>query len=370
MVMMGIEFAGDIPFNDVYITSIIQAPDGRRMSKSLGTGIDPLDEIDEHGADAVRFGLLAMSSSQDVRYSAEKIRQGQQLANKMWNASRLVLTNAAAVEPAAQPQTVEDRWICSRLMRVSDEITEQIERYDFSHAVQTLYSFFWNEFCDWYLEMVKPRLYGADEQAKRAVSANLLFVLEQTLALAHPVRPVRPEEIWSFLPDRKADLVVSEFPVADPGLIDEEAEREIQTLIDAVRALRNYRESVGIQAGAKIPVRVAPEDDAARAIYERGAAIVASQARVSVTFDGDGADATASVSVPGGKIELLAADEVDPAEARRKREAKIAELRSEIKRAEGKLANEKFVAKAPPELVDGEREKLERYKGELAELES
>ena len=158
MVMMGLEFPGDVPFEDVFITSIIQAPDGRRMSKSLGTGIDPLDEIDAHGADAVRFGLLAMSSSQDVRYSAEKIQQGQQLANKMWNASRLVLTKAADVEPAPRPATVEDRWILSRLQRAIESTRARIEGYDFSHAAQELYSFFYGELCDWYLEMVKPRL--------------------------------------------------------------------------------------------------------------------------------------------------------------------------------------------------------------------
>ena len=158
MVMMGLEFPGDVPFEDVFITSIIQAPDGRRMSKSLGTGIDPLDEIEAHGADAVRFGLLAMSSSQDVRYSAEKIQQGQQLANKMWNASRLVLTKAADVEPAPRPVTVEDRWILSRLQRAIESTRARIEGYDFSHAAQGLYSFFYGELCDWYLEMVKPRL--------------------------------------------------------------------------------------------------------------------------------------------------------------------------------------------------------------------
>ena len=162
-----------MPFADVNITSIIQAPDGRRMSKSLGTGIDPLDEIEAHGADAVRFGLLAMSSSQDVRYSAEKIQQGQQLANKMWNASRLVLLNAADVEPAPRPRTVEDRWILSRLQRAIARWREQVGAYDFSHAALDLYSFFYGDFCDWYLEMVKPRLYEHEEE----VSATVLHVL-------------------------------------------------------------------------------------------------------------------------------------------------------------------------------------------------
>ena len=213
MVMMGLEFPGEVPFEDVFITSIIQAPDGRRMSKSLGTGIDPLDEIDAHGADAVRFGLLAMSSSQDVRYSAEKIQQGQQLANKMWNASRLVLTNAADVEPAPRPRTVEDRWILSRLQHTIESTRALFDGYDFSHAAQGLYSFFYGELCDWYLEMVKPRLNEQEEE----VSATLLYVLRETLALAHPMVPFVTEEIHSFLPGAEDDLTVSPYPQVDDG---------------------------------------------------------------------------------------------------------------------------------------------------------
>ncbi len=210
MVMMGETFVEREPFEDVYITPIIQAPDGRRMSKSLGTGIDPLDEIGAHGADAVRFGLLSMASSQDVRYSHEKIQQGQQLANKMWNASRLILLNVADVEGAPRPVTAEDRWILTRQQRAIGRISELIERYDFAHAAQELYAFFWSELCDWYLEMVKPRLYGEDD--KDDVSATLLYVLEQTLALAHPFIPFVTEEIHSFVPGAEGDLAVSEYP--------------------------------------------------------------------------------------------------------------------------------------------------------------
>ena len=231
MVMMGLEFMHDVPFADVDITSIIQAPDGRRMSKSLGTGIDPLDEIEAHGADAVRFGLLAMSSSQDVRYSAEKIQQGQQLANKMWNASRLVLLNAAEVEPAPRPRTVEDRWILSRLQRAIRRWRDQVAAYDLSHAALDLYSFFYGDFCDWYLEMVKPRLYEQEED----VSATLLHVLGETLALAHPMLPFVTEEIHSFMPGADRDLAVSPFPQPDDSLLDEAAEREVGDVIEAVR---------------------------------------------------------------------------------------------------------------------------------------
>src|SRR5262249_30263218 len=162
MVMMGLRFAGAIPFDDVYVHSVIQAPDGRRMSKSLGTGIDPLDEIEANGADALRFGLLAMSSSQDVPFSQDRVQQGLDLANKMWNASRLILLTAAEVAPEPRGVRVEDRWIQSRLERAIEAVSRDLDEYDFAHAAFELYRFFWSELCDWYLEIVKPRLYDED----------------------------------------------------------------------------------------------------------------------------------------------------------------------------------------------------------------
>ena len=190
MVMMGVEFTGELPFTDVPIHSVIQAPDGRRMSKSLGTGIDPIHEIDELGADAVRFGLLAMSSSQDVRYSAEKVKQGRDLANKLWNASRLILLRVEDVPAEPRPETVEDRWIVSRLERATKDVEDALDGFHMSRAALDLYDFFWSEVCDWYLELVKPRLY--DEDADRsALSATLLHVLERTRRAAPPDHAVR-----------------------------------------------------------------------------------------------------------------------------------------------------------------------------------
>src|SRR4029077_3619945 len=219
------EFTGEAPFSDVYVHSIIQAPDGRRMSKSLGTGIDPLEEMERHGADALRFGLLAMSSAQDVRFSEARVQQGRDLANKMWNASRLVLMEARDdVEPGPRSAHVEDRWIASRLQRAVRSVTHSIEAYDFSHAALDLYDFFWSELCDWYRESVKPRLYDGDEDA----SATLLWALEEVLALAHPLMPFVTEEIYSYLPKGSAEaLVVHQFPKADGALIDDAAEEEI-----------------------------------------------------------------------------------------------------------------------------------------------
>jgi valyl-tRNA synthetase len=356
MIMTSLEFTGEVPFRDVYIHSVIQAPDGRRMSKSLGTGIDPLDEIEVHGADALRFGLLAMSSSQDVRYSEARVKQGRDLANKMWNASRLILINAApAVDGAvaAKParDRVEDRWIASRLQQAIASVAESVEAYDFSHAALDLYEFFWSELCDWYLEIVKERLYGGDPDA----SATLLWALEQVLALAHPIMPFVTEEIYSYLPEPETEaLVIHPFPTADGSLLDSQAEHEIGSAIELTRGLRRWRDLAGVPAGQVL---------GARAANGQPHELVARLARVS--FD-DGADGEPIATVAG--VQLLETGGLDGEAVQARIEERREKLRSEVSRGEKKLANEDFVAKAPADVVDAEREKLEAYRSELEEL--
>jgi valyl-tRNA synthetase len=349
MIMTGIEFAGDVPFRDVYVHSVIQARDGRRMSKSLGTGIDPLEEIDEHGADALRFGLLAMSSTQDVRFSDAKVQQGADLANKLWNASRLILLGVAEVEAAPRPATVEDRWILSRLEATIASVTAKLEEYDFAHAAAEAYAFFWSELCDWYLEIVKPRLYEGEEE----VSATLLWVLERTLALLHPIMPFVSEEIWSYHPSRRGHLTVHPFPETEGSLRDPEAEAEVRAGIELTRKLRAWRDLIEAPAAAVLPARAegtAPQEFVGRlARFEFGA---------------DGGDPVAAV----GPVKILASKEIDAEAIAARLDARREELRSEVSRAEGKLGNEKFVARAPAEVVEEEREKLERYRAELEEL--
>ena len=355
MVMMGIEFAGDIPFDDVYVHSVILAPDGRRMSKSLGTGIDPLGEIDAHGADALRFGLLAMSSTELVRYSPDRVQQGQDLANKLWNASRLILLNADVEGSAPRTARVEDRWILSRLQRTIESVTAKLDSYDFAHAALELYDFFWSELCDWYLEIVKPRLYDGE----REVAENLVHVLERVLALLHPVMPFVTEEIWRYVPeaDRDGPLVASAYPESDADLVDREAEREVEELIALTRSIRRWRDLVGVAAGKVLPARVSDGEPP----HE----LVARLSRLS--FDGaDGAEPLATI----GAVEILASGEVDAEEAGRRIDERRAILRAEVDRAERKLANEGFVSNAPAEVVESEREKLAGYRAELEELGS
>jgi valyl-tRNA synthetase len=349
MIMAGIEFAGDVPFGDVYVHSVIQARDGRRMSKSLGTGIDPLEEIDVHGADALRFGLLAMSSTQDVRYSDAKVEQGRDLANKLWNASRLILLNVAKAEAKPQPRCDEDRWILSRMERTIASVTAKLDSFDFAHAAQESYAFFWSELCDWYLEIAKPRLYEGETE----VSANLLWVLERTLALLHPLMPFVTEEVWSYHPSHKGHLAVHRFPVMEEGLLDPAAEAEVERGIELTRRLRAWRDMVEAPAATQLSAWV--EGDKPQEFVGRLSRF---------EFTEDGGDPIASV----GPVQVLASKEVDVGAVAARLEKRRDELRSEVARAEGKLANEKFVAKAPPELVEEERSKLERYRAELEEL--
>jgi valyl-tRNA synthetase len=381
MVMLGIELTGDVPFSDVYNHSTILAPDGRRMSKSLGTGIDPLEIIDKHGADGTRFGLLAMSSTQDVRFSEEKVAQGRQLANKLFNASRLVLLRADGValdDGPPRPQEVEDAWILSRLQRAKADTARAIEAFEFHRAALGLYDFVYGELCDWYLEIIKPRLYADDNEA---VSRFALGVLAETLAIAHPVIPFVTEEIWSHIPgasdsgdERRGEagdelarqtrgrglLMGHRWPAADESLIDADAEAEVGRAIAAVQELRGWRDRIGAAPAAVLPARLEATG------YERTADHVARLARCD--FSPDGGDPAATVAVPGGAVFVLPTDAVDLGAAARRIEERRAWLEAEIARAEKKLANDGFVAKAPEAVVQAERDKLAQLREEHAAL--
>jgi valyl-tRNA synthetase len=391
MIMLGLEFTGQIPFADVYVHSIIQAPDGRRMSKSLGTGIDPLDlingglrppvfvELDDagaarsgeagrraggrpagefpaYGADAVRWGLLAMSSGQDVRFSEDKIAQGLQLTNKLWNASRLILLRIGPdARPGVTPARAEDHWILARLARAKASVHGRIESYDFSHAALELYEFIYAELCDWYLELVKPRLYEQDADATR----TLLYVLTETLMLAHPIIPFVTEEIYSHLPGAEGLLaarVVDQATTAPDGA----AEASLDRVIEAIQALRAWRDFAGVKAGARVRARLSADG------YEQTVDHLERLAKLSLTPDGG--PPIAAVPVPGGTVEILPSEDVDLAAAERKRAAERDKLLAEVERSEKKLGNQGFVEKAPAPVVAAERDKLARLRAELEAL--
>ena len=313
MIFSGLEMMGDVPFRDVIIHSTVLAPDGRRMSKSLGTGIDPLDVIADHGADATRYGLLKMSSTQDVRFSYGAVEQGRKLANKLWNAGRLLLqATEGEVKPEIRPHALEERWILARLDAVRAEVEADLAAFDFSHAVQALFRLTFDDFCDWYAEAIKPRLYERDEDA----AATALAALERLLRLLHPVMPHVTEEIWSNLPGRETRLIVSAWPEPDDRFAgDLEALDRVQ--------------------------------DAA-AIFRRSGVLAELEGDEKRIFD--------AVVRP------------ERVQANGNVDAERARLHNEIARAEAMLANERFVANAPDDVVAGERDKLERYRRELDAL--
>jgi valyl-tRNA synthetase len=313
MIFSGLELMGDVPFRDVVIHSTVHAPAGGRMSKSLGTGMNPLAAIETYGADATRYGLLKMASSQDVRFSEGAIDEGRKLANKLWNVARLFLANADGAAPELRPQALEERWILAQLDAARAEVEDCLGRFDFATAASALYHVTFDDFCDWYAEAIKPRLYDHDADA----AATALAALEWLLALLHPVMPHVTEEIWSHLPARQARLIVSPWPQPDDRYAAD------------LHALDRVQEAAQIFRRSGVQIELGSDEE--RRIF---AAVVRPERAAG---DGD-------------------------VEAERER------LRREIARAEGMLSNDRFVANAPASVVEGERDKLVRYRRELDAL--
>ncbi len=306
MIFAGLELMGDVPFSNVVIHSLVHAPTGGRMSKSLGTGMNPLALIEKHGADATRYGLMKMASSQDVTFSEGAIEEGRKLANKLWNASRLLLS-AAGEEVEARPTSLEERWILARIEVVRGQLERAIDAFDFSEAMSLLYHLTFDDFCDWYAEAIKPRLYAGDADAR----ATALAALERLLKLLHPAMPHVTEEIWTNLPNREGRLIASAWPEAG----DESAAGVLEAVQAAAATFR--------RSGVLVPL----EGDEKR-IFD----IVVKPERVKANGNVD---------------------------AERDR------LSGEIARAEKMLANDRFIQNAPADVVEAEREKLARYRREL-----
>jgi valyl-tRNA synthetase len=308
MIFSGLELMNGVPFTDVIIHTTVLAPDGRRMSKSLGTGIDPNNVIDDYGADATRYGLLKLTSSQDARFNYGYIDEGRKLANKLWNVARLILQNAGDATPDERPSTLEERWILARLSQAQRAIDSNLEAFDFAHTAVELYHVTFDDFCDWYAEAIKPRLYDGDADAR----ATSLAALERLLKLLHPVLPHVTEEIWSNLPARETRLVVAPWPEAG----DESGAGALREVQEAAHVFRR---------SGVLPTKLDGEE---RRIFD--AVVKPERQRANGDVD-----------------------------------AERARLRKEIDRGEKMLANERFLEKAPADVVEAEREKLARYRREL-----
>ena len=376
MVFSAIEITGELPFTDVYLTGLIRDEQGRKMSKSLGNGIDPLDVIDQYGADALRFTLITGSTpGNDMRFSYKRVESNRNFCNKLWNASRFVLMNLPEdfydAKVMKEKLHSEDRWILTRVDETIVEVQEKIEKYDIGMAAEAVHDFIWDEYCDWYIEMVKPRLYGDDIEDREVVYGVLLDVLEKILKMLHPFMPFITEEIYAFLPSTKEDLIVSDWPESGVYKYDEDVEK-ISILREAIRGIRNAKAEMDVEPFRKSKLYLLTDDDARADVYDELKAHFANLANCTAIEripDRDAvSDDVISVVVEKAELFLPMKDLVDYDKEAQRLKKDMEKTEAEIERAEKKLANENFVSKAKPEVVQKEREKLETHKENLKNL--
>lgn len=368
MIFSGMEHMGKPPFHTVLIHGLVRDSQGRKMSKSLGNGIDPLEIIDQYGADALRFTLATGNApGNDMRFYSERVEASRNFANKIWNASRFVLMNAdgAASDKLPAVLELEDQWILSRLQTLIARVTDNLEKFELGIAVQNLYDFIWDEFCDWYIELVKPRL-GTDKNPQNV----LIYVLSNVLKLLHPFMPFITEEIYSYLPvSDKRLVVVSDWPQADDSLCFREAEQELETIKNAIKAIRNLRAEMNVPPSKKAKLVVIT---GAPALFESGDAFfkkLAGASEVVVTSDRSAIPENAvSLVVDKAEIFMPQGDLVDREKELARLNAEKKRLEGEIKRVEGKLSNQGFLAKAPQAVVEQEKEKGEKYRAMLEKV--
>ena len=369
MMFSGLEHMGEVPFKNVLIHGLVRDSQGRKMSKSLGNGIDPLEVIDKYGADALRLTLVTGNApGNDMRFYWERVEASRNFANKVWNASRFIMMNLDKAEDkkvSLDELTPADKWILSKLNTLAEDVTENMENFDLGVAVGKIYDFIWEEFCDWYIEMVKPRLYNDADTTKAAALYTLKTVLIESLKLLHPYMPFITEEIFCNLQDDEESIMISEWPVYKEEYNFPVEENAIETIKEAVRGIRNMRTSMNVAPSRKAKVYVVSQDAALREIFENGKVFFASLGYASevIIQDGkDGIDSDAvSVVIPNGTIYMPFAELVDIAKEIERLEVEEKRLTGELARVNGMLSNERFVSKAPAAKIQEEKDKLEKY---------
>ncbi len=370
MIFSGYEQMGEKPFKTVLFHGLVRDSQGRKMSKSLGNGIDPLEIIEQYGADALRLTLITGNApGNDMRFYNERVEASRNFANKVWNASRFIMMNMEGKEvtpPAAGDLEPVDKWILSKCNVLIKEVTDNMENFELGIAVQKVYDFIWDEFCDWYIEMVKPRLYNSDNAvSQNAALYTLKTVLLAALKLLHPYMPFITEEIFCTMQSEEESIMISSWPVYREDRSFPEEEKSIETIKAAVRGIRNIRTEMNVAPGRKASVYVVSEDAGVRKVFEEGSLFFASLAYASevlVQADKAGiADDAVSVVIAGATLYIPFAELVDIKQEIERQEKEEKRLVSEIARAEGMLKNEKFISKAPEQKVAEERAKLESY---------
>ncbi|MCM3630081.1 valine--tRNA ligase [Paenibacillus glycanilyticus] len=371
MIFTALEFTDQIPFKDVLMHGLVRDAEGRKMSKSLGNGVDPLDVIENYGADAMRYMISTSSTpGQDLRFRIEKVEQARNFANKIWNASRFALMNlegftAADIDIKSNLGTAE-RWILHRLNETVREATRLIDSYEFGETGRILYNFIWDDLCDWYIEFAKLNLYGTDEQAKRATQSVLAYVLDRTQRLIHPFMPYISEEIWQHLPHEGESITLAAWPEYDEALEAPEAVKEMELLMDIIRAVRNVRAEVNVPMSKKVELLIKPSAEAEAAIVSRNEEFIRRFCGTSMLETGLGLaapDKAMTAIVTGAELYLPLAGLIDISQEIARLEKELATLISEVERVEKKLGNVGFVAKAPAKVIEEERAKMTDYAG-------
>jgi valyl-tRNA synthetase len=377
MVFSALEMTGESPFKNVFIHGLVRDAEGRKMSKSLGNGIDPLEVVDQFGADALRFMLMTgISPGNDTRFNNDRLESSRNFANKLWNASRFVLMNIDGdlidEETAKQNYKTEDKWIISRMNKAAKEVTDNLDKFELGMAAQRVYDFIWNEYCDWYIEIVKPRLYADEGTDKDTARFVLIKVLKDMLKLLHPFMPFITEEIWSFLPKTSSRLIKADWPKSSEEENFEKAEANMEFIMEAVRSIRNTRAEMNVAPSRKARAIFVPSKEEAVEFIQTGAqyfATLANITEIKVVHDKTqiGED-TASSVMEGTEIYLPLADLIDFEKEVERLEKEKSRLQGELDRVVGKLNNEKFMSKAPESVVNEEKEKMAKYESMMEKV--
>lgn len=375
MIFSGLEQMGEIPFKDVLFHGLVRAADGRKMSKSLGNGVDPLEVIEKYGADALRLTLVTGNApGNDMRFYYERVEANRNFGNKLWNAARFIMMNYEGEDinltVTNDALTPADKWILSKVNTLAKEVTDNMDKYDLGVAVQKLYDFAWEEFCDWYIEMVKPRLYNKEDVTRPAALYTLRMVMIQILKMLHPYMPFITEEIFLGLQDSEETIMLSSWPTFKEEWNFKAEEEEISLIKEAVRNIRNLRSEMNVPPSRKAKVFVVTEDEKVARTFENGKvffAVLGYASEVVIQRDMAGIDSDAvSVVIPNATVYIPFAELVDIEKEIERLNKEKAKLESEVERVNKKLSNEGFVAKAPSHLLEEEKAKKEKYETMLA----
>ncbi|GLI82756.1 valine--tRNA ligase [Rossellomorea marisflavi] len=369
MIFQGLEFTNERPFKDVLIHGLVRDADGRKMSKSLGNGVDPMDVIEKYGADALRYFLSTGSSpGQDLRFSFEKVESVWNFANKIWNASRFALMNMDGMThdkiDLSGEKSVADKWILTRLNETIETVTRLADKYEFGEVGRILYNFIWDDFCDWYIEMAKLPLYGEDEAAKKTTRSILAYVLDNTMRLLHPFMPFITEEIWQNLPHEGESITVAAWPEVDSALTDDAAAEEMKLLVDIIRAVRNIRAEVNTPMSKQIKLMLKAKDEETLAVLKKNAAYIerfCNPESLELSTDASAPEKAMTAVVTGVELFLPLAGLINIDEEIARLEKELDKWTKEVSRVQGKLSNERFVSKAPQKVVDEEKAKEQDY---------